>query len=217
MRIVDGWARSAGPPEKCPSRLCHSSAPDKLYRMAVWDSEHYLQALNFASRAHRGQTMPGGDEPYLRHLATVAGEVMSAIALRANVQRPDLAVVCAVLHDCVEDTEVELGELQARFGPAVAAGVAALTKNPALGDKHAQMLDSLTRIQQQPEEIWMVKLADRITNLQAPPSYWPDSKVAYYRQEAELIHHTLHRACPVLGPRLLAKIERYPRPGAGCA
>jgi (p)ppGpp synthase/HD superfamily hydrolase len=47
--------------------------------------------------------------------------------------------------------------------------VAALTKNPAVGDKPAQMRDSLERICQCSPEVWMVKLADRINNLREPP------------------------------------------------
>ena len=55
----------------------------------------------------------------------------------------------------------------------------------------------------------MVKLADRITNLQTPPSHWDSAKIARYHQEAGEIHDHLSAACPVLGPRLLVKIDAY--------
>lgn len=35
-----------------------------------------------------------------------------------------------------------------------------------------QMEDSLRHIRLRPKEIWAIKLADRITNLQPPPSHW---------------------------------------------
>lgn len=179
--------------------------------MNTWDPEYFVQAVNFASRHHAGQMVPGTQEPYLRHLATVASEVMWAISVRGDVERPNLAVVCAILHDCLEDTDCSLEELEATFGLDVSAGVAALTKNPQAGDKGAQMLDSLARIQQQPHEIWMVKLADRITNLQPPPSHWDEAKIGRYRSEARLIHTQLQSACPVLGARLALKIENPSR------
>ena len=178
-----------------------------------WSPEKYIAALNFASFAHRTQTVPGTEnEAYLRHLATVTAEILRAIALRDDIERPDLAVQCAILHDSVEDhkyTGLELGDIRREFGDEVADGVGALSKNEAL-PKEDRMTDSLARIRTQPPEVWMVKLADRITNLQPPPSHWSDEKVAKYREVAWEIHRELGSACPVLGPRLLEKIEVYP-------
>ena len=59
----------------------------------------------------------------------------------------------------------------------------------------------------------MVKLADRITNLQTPPSYWTTEKIIEYRQEAIEIHTALKEASPFLALRLAQKIENYQR---GC-
>lgn len=177
-----------------------------------WDAELYLRACNFASHAHRGQKVPGADEPYLRHVVCVAAEVMAAIAQREDVTAPDLAVACALLHDAVEDTAVSEREIEDAFGPGVAAGVAALTKNAALGSKKAQMDDSLERILLQPHEVWMVKMADRITNLQIPPPHWTDDKIKGYRLQAQTIHDKLQAACPILAARLTRKIEAYPPP-----
>lgn len=178
----------------------------------IWSPEAYLAAWRFAQRAHLGQTVPGTEISYLAHIGAVAMEITAALARRDDVADPDLAVQCALLHDVVEDTEVELAELAARFGDRVAAGVAALTKDPGSGDKAAQMTDSLARIRQQPPEIWMVKLADRITNLAPPPAHWSTDKIERYRREAEAILAALGQACPVLGPRLAQKIAAYPPP-----
>lgn len=188
--------------------------------MPPWSPDAWLDAWAFAARAHHGQQFPGSELPYVVHVAAVAMEVSHAIALRAQrgdpVAEPDLAITCALLHDVVEDTAVPLHELRERFGSAVADGVAALSKDPAAGDKPAQMRDSLARIQAQPHEIWMVKLADRITNLQAPPHYWATEKIRRYRDEAREIHAQLAAACPVLGARLLEKIERYGQYASEC-
>ena len=177
--------------------------------MPHWSADLFTSAWKFAAQAHGAQKVPGSELPYIAHVGNVAMEVMTAIARRGDVKRPDLAVQCALLHDVVEDTPVTCDELEARFGTAIAAGVAALTKSPGAGTKAEKMADSLTRIQAQPPEVWMVKLGDRITNLQPPPAPWTRDKIAAYQQEARAIHAALASACPVLGPRLWAKIETY--------
>ncbi|MFV8752653.1 HD domain-containing protein [Nannocystaceae bacterium ST9] len=178
-----------------------------------WSPEIWHAAWEFASRAHHGQRLPGSELPYAGHVAAVAMEVARAIAIRqagaAPVERPDLAIACALLHDVVEDTPTSLATIAAQFGPEVARGVAALSKDPGVGDKPAQMLDSLTRIRECPPEVWMVKLGDRIHNLREPPHYWTREKIATYRDEAKQIHAALADACPVLAARLLDRIDRY--------
>ena len=176
----------------------------------MWSQEAFLAAWNFAAEAHIGQTVPGTKRAYLNHIGSVAMEVLAALSQRRDIERPDLAVQCALLHDVVEDTPVTLEEVEATFGVDVAAGVGALTKDASLPDKAARMRDSLERIRRQPREVWMVKLADRITNLQPPPEHWTPEKVERYRDEARLIQGALGEACPILGERLAAKIAAYP-------
>jgi (p)ppGpp synthase/HD superfamily hydrolase len=71
------------------------------------------------------------------------------------------------------------------------------------------MADSLKRIKEAGKEIACVKMADRITNLQAPPSYWKKEKVRAYRDEAIFIHGELSKYSPFLASRLKEKIEEY--------
>lgn len=179
-----------------------------------WSPDAWHVAWEFACLAHHGQKLPGSDLPYAGHVAAVAMEVARALAIRqANgtpVEQPDLAIACALLHDVVEDTTISVEIIAERFGPEVARGVAALSKNPKVGDKPAQMLDSLRRIRECPPEVWMVKLADRIHNLREPPHYWKHGKILAYREEAKQIHTALADACPVLGARLLDRIATYP-------
>ena len=173
----------------------------------MWDPEVYRRALHVAATRHAGQLMTGTTLPYLVHVTSVAGEVMRAIALEP-VAAPDLAVACALLHDVVEDTATTVDELAAEFGPEVAAGVAALSKDPALA-KAAQLDDSLARIRACPREVWIVKLADRITNLHPPPASWDGDKRRRYQDEARRIHAALASAHRLLGARLEAMIDGY--------
>jgi (p)ppGpp synthase/HD superfamily hydrolase len=167
----------------------------------------YLKALAFAARAHGEQKTPHG-LPYVVHLASVAMEVIAGLRESTDSDE-DLAVACALLHDVVEDTATTLDAVASDFGPRVAAGVSALTKDPAL-DKAAAMRDSLARILVQPPEVALVKLGDRITNLAPPPPHWTAEKIESYRAEARLIADTLGDASASMAARLRARISRYP-------
>lgn len=178
-----------------------------------WDQDSVARAWQLAATAHNGQCLPGTDWPYLVHVGNVAMEAMAALTAHP-VGTPingTLVAVCALLHDTIEDTELKYERIAVEFGDETAQGVLALSKNPALGDKQSQMQDSLDRIKAQPREVWMVKLADRIVNLQPPPAYWTREKCAAYRAEAALILEALGGASPSLARRLAMKIEGYGR------
>lgn len=178
--------------------------------MVPWNQEVVIKAWNFASKIHNGQNVPGSKLPYINHIGHVAMEIMARIAQHGgSISRPDLAIQCALLHDSIEDTETTCLDIENMFGADVANGVLALTKNSALETKEVQMRDSLSRISKQPDEIWMVKMADRITNLQPPPKGWNREKIGKYHKEAKIIHASLKRADAVLAERLEKKILDY--------
>ena len=85
----------------------------------------------------------------------------------------------------------------------------ALTKDSALDSKKEKMSDSLKRINQLQNEVAMVKLADRITNLQQPPKHWDGEKKIAYLEEAKLLAASLTGKNEYLHNRLLSKIEDY--------
>lgn len=174
-----------------------------------WSPDLFIKAWNFACFVHKDQKMPGSDVPYTNHIGSVVMEIVSALSRGSRVENPDLAVQCAILHDSIEDTPTTFNQVRDEFGPDVADGVAALSKNPDLPTKSEQMFDSLKRIKSQPREVWMVKMADRISNLQGPPHYWTLEKIRGYCAEAVRIHADLHTANEILGRRLLEKIEDY--------
>ncbi len=167
----------------------------------------YMRAWHFAAARHNDQKVPGSELPYITHVGAVAMEVLATIALD-EVASPDLAVACALLHDTVEDTETTTGEIAEAFGVAVADGVRALSKDDAL-PKAEQMADSLRRIQQQPREIWIVKLADRAVNMEPAPAHWSMDKRRTYQRQAITILEQLGSASPSLAARLREKITRY--------
>jgi (p)ppGpp synthase/HD superfamily hydrolase len=169
----------------------------------------YQEALKFAAAKHteRGQKVPGTDLPYVVHLSNVAMEVIMASANSGDFNL-GFAVQVALLHDTLEDTSTGFGELENQFGVEIAKAVSSLTKNKEL-PKELRMLDSLTRIKKLPAEVWAVKLADRITNLQAPPPDWDREKRINYQKEARIILGELKDGNAFLARRLEAKIKEY--------
>lgn len=174
----------------------------------AWSQEQYLKALWFASEAHQGQKYPGTEHPYLIHLMMVVGEVM-AIINTPEIKAPDLLIQCAILHDVIEDTAITFEQIEEVFGTDVAKGVQALSKDSVLPSKREQMEDSLKRILKEPREVWMVKLADRISNLRKPPAHWSYDKIKGYWIEAMVIFEALGAAHPILAHRLKGKMDHY--------
>ncbi|MBT6811723.1 MAG: bifunctional (p)ppGpp synthetase/guanosine-3',5'-bis(diphosphate) 3'-pyrophosphohydrolase [Anaerolineae bacterium] len=172
-----------------------------------WSQEIYTKAYRFSAEAHNGQVFPGTNLPYIMHVSFVCMEIIVCLAHDKEVNG-DLAIQCALLHDVIEDTEATYEQVKEEFGIKVADGVLALTKNKSL-KKEFQMNDSLERIQKQPKEVWMVKLADRITNLAPPPHYWDMKKKKCYQLEALEIHKILSEASNYLTERLFRKINEY--------
>ncbi|MDX1959830.1 MAG: HD domain-containing protein [Leptospiraceae bacterium] len=169
-------------------------------------SEYFL-AMDFAAFAHGEQKFPGKQYSYIVHIAEVAAETMNII-FREEVSNPTLSIQCAILHDTLEDTNITYEEVLNKFGLEVANGVKALTKNLSL-EKNLQMQDSLDRLKLEPKEVQLVKLADRITNLQEPPNYWTKEKIKQYNDEAKLIYETLKSSSKYGSNRLKQKIEEY--------
>ena len=55
----------------------------------------------------------------------------------------------------------------------------------------------------------MVKMADRITNLQPPPKGWSKEKIVEYHNEAKMIYESMRGADTMLAERLKKKIIDY--------
>lgn len=169
----------------------------------------YQKTIIFATVKHleNNQTIGDANLPYVIHLSNVAMEILIASHHTTNFDL-EFAVQVALLHDTLEDTNTTFNELELEFGNEVAEGVSALSKNDTL-PKEDKMLDSLNRISKQRKEVWAVKLADRITNLQKPPKSWDNFKRIKYREEAIIILEKLKGSNQYLEDRLSKKINEY--------
>ena len=116
------------------------------------------EALAFAVAAHDGQRRKGSQLPYVTHPIRVAA-LLCAAGCRDEV------VVAGYLHDTVEDTDVTLETIEARFGAEVGAMVEAASepdKSDTWENRKRHTISELRRLA--PEHLW-VPLADKIDNL----------------------------------------------------
>lgn len=130
--------------------------------MKPQDVEQVREAIAFTRVAHCDQKRKSG-EPYVTHPIEVA-RVLTP--LRLDVQ----AIVAALLHDVVEDTDVPLSEIAARFGTAVSELVDGLSKLDKLSfetreDAQAENFRKMLMAMAQDVRVVLIKLADRLHNM----------------------------------------------------
>lgn len=170
------------------------------------------QAKEFSFRAHSSHYFPCGRK-YSTHLETVAELSRQALSNDSTLDE-GILLSTAYLHDSVEDTAVTHEDIFNFFGQNISNAVSALTKNKHL-TKSSQIQHSLQRILRQPKEVWLVKLADRIANLQQSiflhDNKWGVDYKEYYRDESILINQTLGKASPYLSQKLSILINIYNR------
>ena len=85
-----------------------------------FDKELIKQAYDFMDEAHKDQTRYSG-KPYISHPVWIA-----KVIAQLNIGQE--AVVAALLHDCVEDTKIEIDDIAKEFGDEVALLVSGLTE-----------------------------------------------------------------------------------------
>lgn len=120
------------------------------------------EALEFARKAHGEQMRKYSKEPYIEHPKRVAAIV------RTVPHTPEM-ICAAYLHDVLEDTPVEIGEIEKRFGEKVAGLVQELTDEymkvnyPQL-NRRARKEREVERQAEMSPEAKTIKLADIIDN-----------------------------------------------------
>ncbi|PAV30573.1 phosphohydrolase [Virgibacillus profundi] len=115
------------------------------------------QALELAEKAHVGQKRKNSDAAYITHPIRVAER------LEANGFSEEL--VCAgYLHDTVEDTLIEIEDIEKKFGPKVAELVAAHTedKSKSWQERKQHTIDTIRNAE---KEIKYLVVADKLDNL----------------------------------------------------
>ncbi len=120
------------------------------------------RAYHLAAKAHQGQQRASG-EAFLTHPVAVAMIV-------AELDLDTTSAAAALLHDAVEDTRVELSQIERDFGEEVARIVDGVTKLDRLrfGSKEAQQAATMRKMLVAMARDWrvlVIKLADRLHNM----------------------------------------------------
>lgn len=129
-------------------------------------------AYRFADWAHSGQTRLSG-EPYITHPFNVA-------LIVTDLGLDDKSIAAALIHDVVEDTEVELLTIAQEFGDEVARLVEGVTKLRrlqfhTLRQEQVENLRKVLVAMAQDVRVILIKLADRLHNLRTL-DYLPEEK-----------------------------------------
>ncbi|MGP1544507.1 MAG: RelA/SpoT family protein [Candidatus Fimenecus sp.] len=126
------------------------------------DIEKLDKAFELAHNAHKSQVRLSG-KPYITHPIAVAD-----ILLDYNMDAP--SIITAILHDCVEDTDVKLSYIAKQFGNDVAElvdGVTKLGKVP-LATREEQQAENIRKMllaMNKDIRVIIIKLADRVHNM----------------------------------------------------
>ncbi len=131
-------------------------------QMLKADKKYIRQAFEMAMDAHKEMRRKSG-EPYIFHPLAVAQIVAGDIGLGP------LAVVCALLHDVVEDTEFTLEDIEKEFGKKAAEIIDGLTKISVLLDAQgyiqAENVRKVLLTLAKDVRVILIKLADRLHNM----------------------------------------------------
>ena len=126
------------------------------------DEDGINRAYVYAMKMHGSQTRESGD-PYFSHPIEVAGFL-------TRYRMDSDAIITALLHDTVEDTQATLEEIGTLFGPEIVRlvdGVTKLTRLELQSDhtKQAENLRKLVLAMSEDIRVLLVKLADRTHNM----------------------------------------------------
>ncbi len=126
------------------------------------NKDKITSAYLFAQAAHEGQKRKSG-EPYIVHPLAVA-KMLVEMGMDTDT------IAAALLHDVVEDTEVELCEVESKFGSDVAALVDGVTKLGLLPltsreEQQAENVRKMLLAMSRDIRVVIIKLVDRLHNM----------------------------------------------------
>ena len=126
------------------------------------DKKNIRKAFDIAVEAHKEMRRQSG-EPYIYHPLAVAHIAAKEIGLGAT------SIICALLHDVVEDTDYSLKDIEKIFGKKVAQIIDGLTKIQDVFDKNVSMqaenFRKMLLTLSDDVRVILIKLADRLHNM----------------------------------------------------
>ncbi len=154
------------------------------------DAKMIKRAFNLSLDAHKDMRRKSG-EPYIFHPLEVAQICVSEVGLGTT------SIICALLHDVVEDTETGLAEVERTFGSKVASIIDGLTKisgvfeqgSSAQAENFRKMLLTLS----DDVRVILIKLADRLHNMRTLQSMPRDKQLKIANETIFIYAPLAHR------------------------
>jgi (p)ppGpp synthase/HD superfamily hydrolase len=149
------------------------------------------RALEFAAEQHHGQRREADHAPFILHPLEVA-------QLLRGCDYPDPVVAAGVLHDVIEDTDVDSAELERRFGAQVAALVTAVSEPLGGGDypeRKARLRDAIAAADADAAAVFaadkVAKARELRMSLARDPGHLDADKLEHYWASLALLEHRL--------------------------
>ncbi len=167
------------------------------------DKEYLREAYEFAHKAHEGQTRKTG-EPYIIHPIFVA-------FILAESKLDIETVASGFLHDVVEDCNVEVSDLEEKFGKNVGCIVDGVTKigkvkfrdkEQAQAENYRKMIMAMSN----DIRVLIVKLADRCHNMNTLASLRDEKRRRISQETLDIYCPLAHR---IGMSHLKAELERW--------
>ena len=148
------------------------------------------KAFNLAVNAHRGDRRKSG-EPYIFHPLAVARICGDEIGLGT------ISIVCALMHDTVEDTNITLSDIEKIFGHKVKSIIDGLTKISGEFDlsssSQAENFKKMFLTIPDDVRVILIKLADRLHNMRTLDSMKESKKLKIASETSYLYAPLAHR------------------------
>ena len=148
------------------------------------------KAVDYASKKHALQKRKDGS-PYIIHPLSVA-QIVTEMGLDMD------AILGALLHDCIEDTDASHEEIEKLFGPTVAElveGVTKLTRADFSSREQAQMenLRKMFMAMSKDIRVVLIKIADRLHNIRTMQYQTPAKQIAKCQETMDIYAPLAHR------------------------
>ena len=148
------------------------------------------KAVDYANKKHAAQKRKDGS-PYIIHPLAVA-QIVTEMGLDMD------AILGALLHDCIEDTDASHEEIEKLFGPTVAElveGVTKLTRADFSSREQAQMenLRKMFMAMSKDIRVVLIKIADRLHNIRTMQYQSPEKQIAKCQETMDIYAPLAHR------------------------
>ena len=148
------------------------------------------EAIAYARDKHKEQKRKDGS-PYIIHPLAVA-QIVAEMGLDTD------AVLGAILHDCIEDTDASHDDIASRFGETTAELVEGVTKltRANFSSSEEQQMENLRKMfmaMSKDIRVVLIKIADRLHNMRTMQYQTPAKQISKCRETMDIYAPLAHR------------------------